>query len=262
MRLAAPRSPRICTALANGLPDPPSFKVLAPLGTVPFDPGNSDQLGGAFETTEDVEWAHAMAPDAGIVLLTSPVDATEGVQGLPQLLFLEKYALKFHLGNIISQSWGTAENTLFTPAGRQLLVEIELFYRDAAHAEAGDTRTANIMTNGTTFYKFSTVIFPASSPFVTVATTVSTEYLATVQLSDGISPPGGGPPSTAYRRRPAISANSSGNWLGNRYASWTPAPPGACGAPQRRLGALQRHHHGPCRLCSVGSARSATAALS
>ena len=28
-----------------GLPDPPSFTVLAPLGTVPFDPTNTDQVG-------------------------------------------------------------------------------------------------------------------------------------------------------------------------------------------------------------------------
>jgi subtilase family serine protease len=156
-----------------GLPDPPSFKVLAPLGTVPFDRTNGDQIEGASETTLDVEWAHAMAPDAGIVLLTSPVDATEGVQGLPQLLFLEKYALKFHLGNIISQSWGVTENTLFTPAGRQLLDQFELFYQDAAHqsvtvlAASGDTGTSNLMTDNTTYYKFPTVYFPASSPFVT-----------------------------------------------------------------------------------------------
>jgi subtilase family serine protease len=114
-----------------------------------------------------------MAPDAGIVLLTSPVDETQGVQGLPEFLFLEKYALKFHLGNIISQSWGTAENTLFTPAGRQLLDEFQLFYQDAAQqnvtvlAGAGDTGTSNLMTDNTTFYKFPTVLFPASSPFVT-----------------------------------------------------------------------------------------------
>jgi subtilase family serine protease len=40
-----------------GLPDPPSLTVLSPLGTVPFDPTNSDQVGWAFETTLDVEWA-------------------------------------------------------------------------------------------------------------------------------------------------------------------------------------------------------------
>src|SRR5208282_6742149 len=84
-----------------GLPDPPSFTVLAPLGSVTFDPTNSDQVGWAFETTLDVEWAHAMAPNANIVLLTSPVSQNEGVQGMPEFLFLEQYALNGHLGKII-----------------------------------------------------------------------------------------------------------------------------------------------------------------
>src|SRR5947209_20053271 len=45
-----------------GLPDPPSFQVLSPLGTVPFDPKNSDMVNWAEETSLDVEWAHALAP--------------------------------------------------------------------------------------------------------------------------------------------------------------------------------------------------------
>src|SRR5271165_6682929 len=32
-----------------GLPDPPSFKILAPLGTVPFNPNNSTQVNWPFE---------------------------------------------------------------------------------------------------------------------------------------------------------------------------------------------------------------------
>ena len=47
---------------AFGLPNPPSFRVLAPLGTVPFDPTDMDHLIWASETSLDVEWAHAMAP--------------------------------------------------------------------------------------------------------------------------------------------------------------------------------------------------------
>jgi subtilase family serine protease len=156
-----------------GLPDPPSFTVLAPLGTVPFDPTNGDQVGWAFETTLDVEWAHAMAPNANIILLTSPVSQTEGVQGMAEFLFLERYALKSQLGKIISQSWGATENTLFTPAGRQVFEDFELFYEDAAQqnvtvlASAGDSGSANLGTNGTAYYPFPTVIFPASSPLVT-----------------------------------------------------------------------------------------------
>jgi subtilase family serine protease len=155
-----------------GLPDPPSFTVLAPLGTVPFDPSHSDQVGWAFETTLDVEWAHAMAPGANIVLLTSPVSETEGVQGMPEFLLLEQYALDHHLGKIISQSWGATENTLFTPAGQQVFEDFERFYQDAAQqnvtvlASAGDGGSVNGEINGTT-YPFPTVIFPASSPLVT-----------------------------------------------------------------------------------------------
>jgi subtilase family serine protease len=155
-----------------GLPDPPSFKVLAPLGTVPFDPTNSDQVGWAFETTLDVEWAHAMAPGANIVLLTSPVSETEGVHGMPEFLSLEKYALDRKLGKIISQSWGATENTLFDAAGQDVIEDFEDLYQRAAQekvtvlASSGDSGSSNVDLNGN-IYPFPTVIFPASSPFVT-----------------------------------------------------------------------------------------------
>ena len=161
-----------------GLPDPPSLTVLAPLGTLPWDPTTyPDQPGWAGEVTLDVEWAHAMAPGAAIVLLTSPVDETEGVQGMPQFLALEQYALDHHLGKIISQSWGATENTFFPeaagPQGPRVIADYEAFYARAAQenvtllAGAGDTGSSNNETNGVTFYSFPTVGFPASSPFVT-----------------------------------------------------------------------------------------------
>ena len=155
-----------------GLPDPPSLQVIAPLGTVPFDNTNSEMVGWAFETTLDVEWAHAMAPGASIDLLTSPVDETEGVQGLPEFLSLETYALDHHLGQILSQSWGATENTLFDPAGEKVLDDFESFYARAARehvtvfAAAGDTGAANTDVDGN-YYPFPTVGFPASSPLVT-----------------------------------------------------------------------------------------------
>jgi subtilase family serine protease len=159
---------------AYGLPDPPSFTVLAPLGTVPFDPTNSDQVSWAFETTLDVEWAHAMAPGASIVLLTSPVDETEGVQGMPEFLSLEKYALDHNLGKIISQSWTATENTLFTPDGQQVFEHFEQLYQRAAQnnvtvlCAAGDTGSAGYSdATFTQYYPFPVVGFPASSPLVT-----------------------------------------------------------------------------------------------
>jgi subtilase family serine protease len=166
-----------------GIPDPPSFKVLSPLGTVPFDPTQPDQIGWAFETTLDVEWAHAMAPGASIVLLTSPVDETEGVQGLPEFLKLEKFALEHHLGKIFSQSFAATENTLFYdaagPQGPVVIAAYNEFYRLAAAqgvtvlAAAGDGGSQNAATYSetlgaaTSYYTFPTVNFPASSPWVT-----------------------------------------------------------------------------------------------
>ena len=155
-----------------GLPDPPSFTVLAPLGTVPFDPGSSAQISWAKETSLDVEWAHAMAPGASIVLLTSPVDQNEGVPGLPEFLALERYALDHHMGQIISQSWGATENTLFGAAGQKVLSDFNSFYQRAAMenvtviAGSGDFGSANLDTSGK-LYHFPAVLFPASSPFVT-----------------------------------------------------------------------------------------------
>jgi subtilase family serine protease len=156
-----------------GLPDPPSLKVLAPLGTVPFDPNNGTQVSWAAEATLDVEWAHAMAPGAAIVLLTSPVAETEGVQGLPEFLALEKYALDHQLGNVITQSWGATENTLFDSAGRAIVAKLEDFYKDASTqrvtvlASAGDSGSSNVKLDGVTLYPYPTVGYPASSPWVT-----------------------------------------------------------------------------------------------
>jgi subtilase family serine protease len=161
-----------------GLPDPPSLRILAPLGTVPWNPTlYPNQPGWAFETTLDVEWAHAMAPGAAIVVMTSPVDETEGVQGLPEFLKLEQYALDHHLGKIISQSWSATENTLFEgvagPQGPEVIEHYTEFYERAAKehvtvlASAGDYGSSNFESDSTTFYPFPTVGFPASSPFVT-----------------------------------------------------------------------------------------------
>lgn len=156
-----------------GLPDPPSLTVISPLGTVPFDPNDSGQVGWAFETTLDVQWAHAIAPGAAIVVMTSPVNETEGVQGMPEFLALEKYALDHHLGKIISQSWGATENTLFDAAGRKVLDDFSDFYERArservtVFASTGDSGSSNVELDGVTVYPFPTVGFPASSPLVT-----------------------------------------------------------------------------------------------
>ncbi len=188
---------------AYSLPDPPSFQQLAPIGSVPFDPTSADQLGWAEETSLDIQWSHAMAPAANIVVLTSPVSETQGVQGLPEFLKLEQYALDHHLGKIISQSWGTTENTLFTPAGKKVLTAFQNFYERAVDshvtvfASSGDAGTGNPDVNGNT-YPFPTVGFPASSPLVTAVggTTLNADltgnYQSETTWNDGVGSATGG----------------------------------------------------------------------
>ena len=70
---------------AYGLPSPPSFNIIPPAGDgPPFNPNDPDHApAGAIETSLDVEYAHAMAPGANILLVETPVAETEGTTGLP-----------------------------------------------------------------------------------------------------------------------------------------------------------------------------------
>ena len=105
---------------AFGLPDPPSYRVIQPAGAVPpFDPTNGDMVGWAQESTLDIEMAHAMAPEARILLVETPVSETEGVHGFPEIVKAENYVIKHHLADVISQSFGASEATF--PTAQSLL---------------------------------------------------------------------------------------------------------------------------------------------
>jgi hypothetical protein len=77
-----------------------SVSVAAPLGTTTFNPANPDMLLWARETEEDVETIHAIAPDAAIAVLTSPVDETQGTTGFSEFLQLEQYGHLAELGRL------------------------------------------------------------------------------------------------------------------------------------------------------------------
>jgi subtilase family serine protease len=155
---------------------PITIKILAPLGTQPTDhPSQKDLAGWAGETTLDVQIIHAIAPDAGIVVLTSPVNETEGTIGLPQFLQLEQYAVSNHLGNIISQSFAASEVTLNTAGGKQEIQRWDAFFKQAT-TQQGITFFASSGDNGATDYSnltatklspTATTSFPTDDPWVT-----------------------------------------------------------------------------------------------
>lgn len=152
-----------------------TVQQLSPLGNVPYDASNSDMVGWSGETELDVEIMHALAPGAQIVVLTNPVDETQGMAGLPQMLQLEQYAVAHHLGQIICQSFVTAEVN-FPDAQSQLFLQHFADFVRQATTQDGWTIFAASGDNGATDYEnpqstlFSpvrTVNFAADMPWVT-----------------------------------------------------------------------------------------------
>jgi subtilase family serine protease len=163
-----------------GIPAPPSFNVYEPEGHVtlnydklgsPVDFKNKNvatEIGWAYETTLDVEWAHAMAPGASIALVVVPVAETEGVQGLQNLQNAQRWALEHHIGTIWSDSFAATEQSFHNSS---TIENLNSLYAQAAREgisaffATGDSGPANTDKQGAV-YPFPTVNFPSSSPDV------------------------------------------------------------------------------------------------
>jgi subtilase family serine protease len=116
----------------------------------------TDCSGWATESTLDVEWAHAMAPGAKIVLVVAPNSGSDLDGAI-------NWAVVHHLGNVISNSWSTYEGlanpAVFTRMNRILM---------AAAAQGIDVNFSSGDNGDETLnLGFKTVDFPASSPYAT-----------------------------------------------------------------------------------------------
>ncbi|MGH3247648.1 MAG: S53 family peptidase [Trebonia sp.] len=154
-----------------GYPAPPKFTIIAPVGKIPaFDPGNTDMTGWAGETTLDVEYAHALAPGANILLVETPVSETEGVTGFPQIVRAEEYALAHYQVGVISQSFSATEETFKSYAQ---LNSLRGAYKDASGrhvtvlAASGDAGATDYQSNETNYYARPVTSWPDSDPLVT-----------------------------------------------------------------------------------------------
>ncbi len=140
----------------------PSLRIVK-VGKVPaFNPGNGDMVGWAGETSLDVEYAHAGAPDAKLVLVEV------GKENLQQLALGVEYAVQHKLGDVISLSWGMSEQAL----GRHFVSSYSSVFRQAAQshitvvASSGDSGASGPDDNGS-YYRFPVASWPATSPYVT-----------------------------------------------------------------------------------------------
>lgn len=140
----------------------PTLNIYEPTGRVIFHSHNAQMRGWAFETSLDVEWAHAMAPQATIDLVAA---------ANPQfntLTLAEAWALRNLPGQVMSMSFGAPENEILAGG----LQGIQVFQRDHAVfqqaamqgwtvlASAGDTGANNLTGVAAPNY-------PSSDPLVT-----------------------------------------------------------------------------------------------
>ncbi len=160
-----------------GLPAPPSFKIIRPAGPVPsYNPKLRPMMvGWAQETSLDVEYSHAMAPGANILLVETPVPETLGVHGLPQIVQAENFVINHHLGSVITQSFGAPEAGF--PNAQSILALRSAYKNAAAHGvsvlaasgDGGATGPNSLTKQGfaKTFFLHRTVDWPATDPLVT-----------------------------------------------------------------------------------------------
>ncbi|GAA4158845.1 S53 family peptidase [Gryllotalpicola daejeonensis] len=144
---------------AFGLPAA-DLEVIYPGGKPTFT-GHGTQLGWAQETSLDVQWAHAVAPGAKIKLVVAANDSGATIDNA------EKYVADNKLGNVLSMSYGEADNLIRNShANNGQASQAKAAFTKAASegislfASSGDAGS----DNGAGFANFG---FPASDPNVT-----------------------------------------------------------------------------------------------
>jgi subtilase family serine protease len=158
--------------------------------------GQQDRNIWALEVSLDVEWAHTMAPQANILLVTTNPAETLGVQGFPAMMNAEQYIVDNKLAAVITQSFGSAEEAF---ASTQSLLNLRHAFVSAAAtgvtvlASSGDGGSANPIkrpVKNPRTIPYPTVGWPASDPLVTG---VGGTYLCTNAVTgsgvDNTSPP-------------------------------------------------------------------------
>jgi subtilase family serine protease len=171
-------------------PGMPTFSVLevqgspAPLPQPPNNgTGQEDHFSWAVEVSLDVEWAHATAPGANIILVTTPTAETLGVQGFPPMMNAVQFVVDNHLADVISMSLSAGEGSFMN--GTAALMNLRKALMDAQAngvtvlAATGDNGSANILkqpVKNPALIPYPSVGWPASDPLVTA---VGGTYLCT-----------------------------------------------------------------------------------
>ena len=152
-----------------GIQKPPSFTIFCPQGCPPSSPNNKlhGPVGWSVETSLDVEYAHAMAPGANIVLVVAATSTGDAINAA-EAAAIEKYP-----GSIMSQSFGTGEFLIKGNKAQIAQAHKNYLAAQAASitvlASAGDFGAANVSMLGLKpiFGTEANASFPSSDPLVT-----------------------------------------------------------------------------------------------
>jgi subtilase family serine protease len=163
------------------VPGMPTFNVLHVQGAPPPNPpppnngtGQENHNLWAVEVTLDVEWAHATAPGANILLVVTPTAETLGVQGFPTMMNALKYVVDNHLADVVSMSFAAGEGSFKN--GLASISHLRKAFEDAQangvtlFAASGDGGTTNILkepVKNPRVIPYPSVEWPASDPLVT-----------------------------------------------------------------------------------------------
>jgi subtilase family serine protease len=216
-----------------------------------------DKSAWALEVALDVETAHAMAPGANILLVTTPTAETLGVQGFPTMMKAEQYVVEHHMADVISQSFGSGEAAF---GSAQSLLNLRDAYVAAARngvtvlASSGDDGSSSTskqpVGQGGTTNPNPDVGWPASDPLVT---SVGGTYLCTdptntsTRTVDSVDPPVNCQANPGQAEVGWIASGGGYSHVFSRPsyqdvlpAGSTPIPAGARGVPDVALQASAR----------------------
>jgi subtilase family serine protease len=186
-------SPTVASDLALfdavfGIPAPPSFTIFCGNSPTPFDTSTCptvpitanprhDVFGWSIETSLDVQYAHAMAPGANIVLDVAATSSGNAINNA------EQAAIAQYPGAVFSQSFGIPEGFINAGANSAQLLQANKNY--AAGVANGDTFFASAGDSGATFGTSTAMSnFPASNPNNTNVTgTEGMPYIPTGTLA-------------------------------------------------------------------------------
>jgi subtilase family serine protease len=194
------------------IPAPPSFTIICPAGGCPvLSPSQLNnrnphgEFGWTIETSLDVEYAHAMAPGAAIVLDVASSSSGNAIN------VAESRVIPMFPGAIMSQSFGIPEYAIHNN-NAQVMQAVQNYAQATAlgwtiFASAGDSGATNGIST-------PNALFPSSDPLVTaVGGTQGDPYPA--GLAAGSCPPTGSCTPSGYGgeqvwNEPAFDAASGG----------------------------------------------------